>query len=398
MNKLKTMRKTFLIIALAAPLIQLFAQSAPDAVLKSVEQNNTTLKALRHTADAQKLENRTGIYLPGPEAGFDYLWSDPATKATRIDLSLTQSFDIPTISGMRSRLSDNRNASVEWQYLAGRRDILLEAKEACIDVIYYNALIREWQIRLSHAAEIAEAGRKRLAAGDINRLEYNNIEMDVVNARGELARAEAERTAVLSQLKRLNGGIPVTLSDTVFPVVILPASFDAWFAAAEQKNPEMAIIRQEAEISRNLVSLSRAERYPVLSAGYMSEKVGREQFQGITTGISIPLWENKNHVATAKAAALAAGERVADGRLQLLNHYGTLYEHAGSLNRIAADYREALGNLNSAALLKKALDAGQISVVEYLMQLSIYYNLVSLSLEAERDYQKAAAELMASDL
>ena len=45
-------------LLLAAPL---HAQPSVDAVLDAVERNNTTLKALRQEAEAQKLGNRTGL-------------------------------------------------------------------------------------------------------------------------------------------------------------------------------------------------------------------------------------------------------------------------------------------------------------------------------------------------
>jgi len=49
-------------------------------------------------------------------------------------------------------------------------------------------------------------------------------------------------------------------------------------------------------------------------------------------------------------------------------------------------------------LLKKALDAGEISLLNYLTELGMYYNMANLTLEAERDYQKAVTELLAVEL
>lgn len=54
------MKKIIFILAAIEATFSLRAQTNIDDVLKAVEQNNTTLQALRQTADAQKLENRTG--------------------------------------------------------------------------------------------------------------------------------------------------------------------------------------------------------------------------------------------------------------------------------------------------------------------------------------------------
>ncbi len=56
------MKKIIVSIMAILATTSLFAQNNMKEVLATIEQNNTTLKALRETADAQKLENRTGIF------------------------------------------------------------------------------------------------------------------------------------------------------------------------------------------------------------------------------------------------------------------------------------------------------------------------------------------------
>lgn len=45
---------------------------------------------------------------------------------------------------------------------------------------------------------------------------------------------------------------------------------------------------------------------PKFSAGYSLERTLGQKYQGISVGISIPLWENKNRVKQAKAGVVAA--------------------------------------------------------------------------------------------
>ena len=78
--------------------ISLNAQSSVETALKAIEENNNTLKALKETTKSQKLENKTGIYLSNPEVGFNYLWGNPSTIGNRTDFSISQAFDIPTIT------------------------------------------------------------------------------------------------------------------------------------------------------------------------------------------------------------------------------------------------------------------------------------------------------------
>jgi outer membrane protein TolC len=144
--------------------------------------------------------------------------------------------------------------------------------------------------------------------------------------------------------------------------------------------------------------MSKAKRLPTFSAGFVSEKIVGETFQGIKVGISVPLWENKNQVAHAKASVNAAEARRVDGIQKFYLEVKSQYSRAIGLNEIARNYRNLLNTSNSADLLLKALDAGEISLLNYLTEISLYYNTVNLALEAERDFQKSVAELLAVEL
>lgn len=375
-----------------------FAQQPYDSVLHAVERNNTTLKALRQSAEAQKLENKTGIFLPGPEAEFGFLWGNSAAGANRTDINITQSFDIPTITGMKGRIAGQQNQAVDWQYASKRREILLDAKLYCIDLVYLNAMANEMNKRLEHAREMEQAFSRRFKSGEANILEYNNMQLNLVSIQAELEQVETERQAVLAQLKRLNGGTSISLNDTEYGSVELPELFEEWYARIESKKPELALAQQEAVIREGMVNLERWHNFPLFSAGYLSEKVGSEQFQGIVAGISIPLWENKNQLARAKTAALAAQAHQNDIQLQLVAQAKSQFAKAQRLKAISQRYSNALKSFDNAALLKKALTAGEISVVTYFVEISAYYNIINQSLEAERDFQKAAADLLSVDL
>jgi outer membrane protein TolC len=376
----------------------LFAQNSVSAVLTTIEENNTTLKALRETADAQKLGNKTSIYLSNPEADFNYLWGKPDEIGNRTDISVKQNFDIPALLGMKSRVASGQNNLVELQYKADRMNILLEAKQYCIELIYCNALSRELDVRLKHAETMVEGYKLRLDSGDVNRLEYNKARLNLSTVQGEISRINVERNALLAQLKRLNGGIDVVLDDHLYGNISLPVNFDDWYAQAVPKNPALEYARQEIEVGKKQVSLSKAMNLPIFSAGYMSEKVVGQRYQGLMLGVSIPLWENKNRVKQAKASLTAAESRESDSRKQFYSQLQILYSRTAGLKATSEKYRQSLEEVNNADLLKKALDAGEISLLDYILEIGLYYNTVNQTLETERDYQKAFAELSAVEL
>lgn len=374
------------------------AQSDIDKILKVIEQNNTTLKSLRETATADKLANKTDISLPNPEVEYGYHWGKPTDIGNRTELNVTQSFDIPTITGMKGRLADHKNALIDRQYRSDRMAILLEAKQCCLDLIYYNALREELSIRLRHAEVIAAGYKSRMEKGDANIIEYNKVRLTLSGAQNELRLIEVERQTLLSQLRRLNDDIDVTLDTKSYPLQALPTDFDSWYEQMETADPTLAHARQEIEVNKRQLTLSKAMGLPSFSAGYASEKVANEDFRGISVGITIPLWENKNRVRQAKASIRAAEARELDIRRQLHSRFKVLYDRAKGLRDIADTYRNTLSVANNADLLRKALDAGELSLLDYILEIGLYYDTVNQMLQAERDYQKTLAELFAIEL
>lgn len=101
------MNKYIITILLTFVLYTAFSQSY-ESVLRSIEQNNTTLKALRAQADAQKLESRKDIHLDNPEVEFGYLWGSPTETGKRLDLNVSQSFDFPTTYYYKKKIADGQ--------------------------------------------------------------------------------------------------------------------------------------------------------------------------------------------------------------------------------------------------------------------------------------------------
>lgn len=388
-----TMRKYIILIAVLAVAGPAAAQQTIDAVLQQIERNNTTLEALRKQTEADKLQNKTGITLPDPEVSFDYLWGDPSSIGNRKDFGVTQSFDIATIAGSRRRVADAQNGLLDVEYRAGRMAVLLEAKQTCIQLIYYNALKAELEQRLAHAQAVADFYDRQLADGNASRLEVNKARLSLSAAQGELRRNEVERTNLLAELQRLNGGEPIVFEQAAYAQPVLPQDFEAWYDEAAAANPVLAYARQNVELKRREMKLGKLSGLPQISAGYMSELVPESNFRGITLGLSVPLWSNRNRVKQAKAAVVAAELQQKDATVQFYERLRNQYGRTLGLQRTAGEYRKALAELDNTQLLRKALDAGEISLLDYIVELGLYYTTVDEALAAERDYELALTEL-----
>ncbi len=383
---------TALIICLAMGS-SLFAQNTIDSVLEHIERNSTTLSALQKRAEANTIGNKTGNYLQNPEFEFNYLWGSPSAIGNRTDINIKQSFDFPTAYSYKHQISSLKNEQVELEYQKQRKELLLNARLICFDLIYTNALIAELSKRQVHAKSIASSYTSKLDAGETNILEYNKAQLNLLNLSKEMESLTIGREALLGELARLNGGVVINFTDTVFEALVITPDFEQWYSQAEQSNPLLNWLKKEVELSQKQVSLSKALSMPKFQAGYMSESVVGQDFQGVSVGLTIPLWENKNTIKYAKVNALAIENTAADNKLQLYNHLKVLHQKAIALQSNATDYRTQLQSFNNTELLKKALDKGQINLIDYILELSIYYESVNNLLKMERDMNKSLAEL-----
>lgn len=379
-------------------IVPVYAQDNVASVLIQIESNSTTLSAIRQQIEAQKIENRTDIFLNDPEVEFSYLWGKPSEIGTQRELSVTQSFDFPTAYAYRSKISKMRNNNLELQYKSERLNILLNAKQICINIAYNNALNKEYEARLENAQQIAKSYQSRFDAGDASILEKNKALINLTTIENEKKLIDIERKTLLSELKALNGGIEITFDDTEILNAPISSDFNSWYADAEIKSPTLQYLSQQIDIDKQQVKLNTALSLPKFTAGYASEKTFGEDFKGITVGISIPLWENKNKVKLAKAQVKSTELLLEDSKLQFYTHLQQLHKTTFGLQESAQTYRSSILNNNNEELLKKALDAGQISLIEYLLESEYYYDVKNKMLEAERDFNLSLTELRAIEL
>lgn len=371
----------------------LFAQKQFDSVLSSIEKNNTTLEALRKNREAEKYGHQTGIYLQNPEVEFNYLFGKPTTLGNRTDFNISQSFDFPSAYAYRRQISTIKNERSDQNYQKQLKAVLLEARLLCIDLTYINALMADYQEEQEHAQQIANTYKSRFDAGDANILEFNKAHLNLSILQSKISKLELDQRAIRSELERLNNGISVDYILDAYLPYELPTDFEKWYQQIALSNPVLNGLRQEMELNKKQVQLNKALSLPKIKTGYMSETVVGQQFQGITLGLSIPLWENKNTVKHAIANETARRAEVDDREVQFHHQLKTLYNKALGLQSTVNEYRSNLKKYNNSDLLKKALDKGELSLLDYLLEISMYHEHMHKTLELEKELFKTVAEL-----
>lgn len=377
-----------------------FAQENAGTVLSQIEKNNTALQALRKRTEADQYGYKAERALEAPEVGFDYLWSSPADVGTRKDISVTQSIDVAALAGARGKLADSRTELSDIQYNIERQKILLEAKQLYIRIVYCNAVNAELSSRIARSEQIEAAYRDMQARGETDMIEVNKAHLAYLSQKNALSRNMVERESLLSELQGLNGGEPVEVNASVISTdEVLPADFGAWYAEASQQIPELAYMKKNVDVNAAEARTAKMANYPSLTAGYMAELVKGSNFRGLTLGLSIPIWSVRSKVRQANASCEAAKLEERDAVTKTYNSFKALYDRAKGLQEISAELSSSLAvSTEAMALTEHKLKAGDISLIDNIMELSLYYSLADEVLATSCDYALALAELYAWNL
>lgn len=390
-----------LIVCLAVAMsVPGFAQENAGTVLSQIEKNNTALQALRKRTEADQYGYKAERALEAPEVGFDYLWSSPADVGARKDISVTQSIDVAALAGARGKLANSRTELSDIQYNIERQKILLEAKQLYIRIVYCNAVNAELSSRIARSEQIEAAYRDMQARGETDMIEVNKAHLAYLSQKNALSRNMVERESLLYELQGLNGGEPVKVNASVISTdEVLPADFGAWYAEASQQIPELAYMKKNVDVNAAEARTAKMANYPSLTAGYMAELVKGSNFRGLTLGLSIPIWSVRSKVRQANASCEVAKLEERDAVTKTYNSFKALYDRAKGLQEISAELSSSLAvSTEAMALTEHKLKAGDISLIDNIMELSLYYSLADEVLATSCDYALALAELYAWNL
>ena len=370
------------------------AQNSIDQVLKSIETNNKSLQANTKMTDAQKLEAQTGKFLANPSVEWEQMWGNRNNPGSEYTLTEKQSLDFPTTYSNKNKLANLKANTIGFQSAAYRQQLLLNAKQTCIEIIYLRKQKSLLDERLANAETMFALYKKRFESGDANQLELNKIQLELLNAQNQSRLNKAALTAAEEQLRNFNGGNPITFDATDYPTGEELINFDQLQAAFMEADPNLKSLTGDQEIANREVKLSRSLTLPKFDVGYKRNAASDHvASNGFMVGVSIPLFENKNTVKKAKAQAEFATASLEDNRLNLKTNLQQLYQQAEALQISRADYAKVLEQQRNIELLNKALNAGQLSVIDYFTELSTIYDSHQSYLDVEKEYHSILAQL-----
>jgi hypothetical protein len=203
-------------------------------------------------------------------------------------------------------------------------------------------------------------------------LELNKAKVAWIQEQFKIQQIDSDIKNSLLQLIYLNGGNEINFSPGAYSSsLVLPDKDSIWREKLVQA-PEWTQLKQQEAIAHQSLKLAKNKSLPKLTAGYNSQGVSGERFSGIYAGVSIPLWSNRNKLKAAQSQLDFQQSFTSARTLQGYANFERQYNDYEIVLSKFQEYEATLSDLNSDELLLQAYQLGELSFLQYYMELQFY--------------------------
>ena len=376
-----------------------FSQStAIDIALQDIEQNNLELQALVSLGENKRLELLSGNQPPDPQIGAYYLPFGAHTPGDYWEFEISQSIEFPTVYGARKKWIDAQVLEADLALRIRRQAILLSSEQLCIELIHLRKRYVLEMERFEQAKKIEEQIAVLHEKGQVGILELNKAKVAWMQVQFTVQHLENEENGLLLSLMDLNGGQALAFEATAYERDLLLTEKDTLWREMLARDPVLRQLDQRQAIAAQGMKVAKSEGLPDITAGYNYQGIAGSNYSGVYAGLSIPLWSNKHKVNAARSdltyqKAVFSAETT-QARIGFEKRYQTYQLQFSEYE----EYRSTLDGLNSEALLLQAYVLGEISFLEYHMELQFYRQAIDAMLLREKDLHLNKAELQRHQL
>lgn len=360
------MKKFFIAILLLMPMA---AAADFDGIVGEVLANNSELAGLRAENAAQIVSRRAENKLEATELEFEYKWPNHREFGTKMALSVSQGFDWPGAYGARRRAAKRAEAAMTARLQELENGLSQTVGELLVQVVDANRRCAVLTDMVANIDSLHNKIHRQLELREATELDHRKVEIEAVALRQRLADAETARTEALAQLAALNGGtLPAGAAElSEYPSANYRPLADYLGGFA----PEVIAPREEAAVSRLDAKAEKMGLYPGFSLGYVIEREDGMTFQGFTLGLRLPEYAASSRAKAAELQAVFQEHQADLARQQRDANIIAAYKSIEITAKLLRDYDEAFGD-NYLPLLRRSLDAGQITYPDYITELNFY--------------------------
>lgn len=367
-------------------------------LLHQVEEHNQTLQVYRAQMESEKLASQTINYLPDPQASAYFLPFGNHETKNYWEFEISQSMEFPSVYAARSKWIEKHGEKLQAEYQKLRQDILLEAVQLSYEMIHLHNRRALNESRMSEARKVYEHTKTMYEKGETGILEFNKAKVAWLKQQFEVEEIETERKKILNRLERLNGYRELTIELKEYPAALHIADMDSIWQEKSTSERQIEVLNKEVDLARQNITGEKNKLLPDLTLGYNYQGVPSSNYSGFFGGVSLPVWSGNKKVEHAKSL-LAYREEQRDAAIhELKSEFRESYMRYEFLLDKYSEYKEALDGLQSASLLQRSYELGEISFLEYYREVQFYREAMDSLLEIEKEMHQLRAELFKHQL
>lgn len=354
----------------AASALTLSAVDLEPTVDLVVKYDNG-LRAELYRLSSEVSEARAGNMLADPEVEGEMLFPQGGGK-NRWSVGVTQGFDWPGAYKARSRAADALAELNRAEYREQLSEARYAARRGLIELISATKEARMLREISESADELQAKYRRAWEKGEATILDVNKLSVEAARARSRATAAEEEaerlRIELFNAVPEAERPDPAGFSE--YPLWTLKP-YDEYLHEAMVCS-HAKIIAARGKVAEAEGSVARSARYPSFSLGYRHAFEDGTHFNGFAVGVGLPVYSRRHTEAAAKARQLMEENTAKQLGNDLSAELRTDYMAAESLAAQMREMGPAVENTDNLRLLRRALDGGELSLLDYLQEVNFF--------------------------
>lgn len=368
-------------------------------VLEMVQKNNKEIQAAGHEYHKNNVEQKMSNNMDNPEVEYSTLWSKKSAGGEQVkEFAVKQSFDFPTKyasrSGINKKVYSLNKATLRQKTI----EVLLKAKEICLDMILLQKKKLLLEERMANANELRNMYEMKLNLGDASIIDLNKIKLEQLNVKTEQELNSLEISKLNAELKQINGGEEIVFEATTYDTMERCPTYEQLKNRLTERSSTLQVAQLENTVAARNKQFASQWWLPKISLGYRMNNEAGVMFRGLTVGVSIPIFEEKGKRKAAKLNHMIAQENLNNTRNEVYAELTKDYEEVERVEKLMKEYLQSMDYRENISLLYKAVNGGEISMIEYFSELSQLYDAMNNYNELENRHQKAMARLLKNEL
>ncbi len=364
-----------------------------NGIINQILTNNKQIKVIEEQLNVIYIESKFNSLPSNPEIEYSYLKNNTLNNGDKQEFLFSLPFEFPTIYSIKSDISALQNSVNKLKLKEYKKNVILNTYNLLAEITYKRKIILQLLSRIEDYENIYNAKKIQFEKSEIGILEFNKAKSLFLTYKTKLNYVIIEVKSLESALIELNGGKEIKFISSEYPIKELPSNFDSLLVVLKEKDFVNKAFEEEINLQSNKVSVAKLGWLPSFSLGYRFEKEAEFNYSGLQFSLSIPLFENQNKVPKQESEMKLIKLQQQTYLTEFEIEKKKLIESASLWKKLIDEQRDIIDD-EHFNLTKKSFETGNISLTQYFIDNSIYYETTDSILEAEYNLHKSINSIL----